>query len=118
MINDELLSTMKKADDLLGEYKKMLEPVLAELARQFSMDMFGVPDKATAEFGHYEAGIDTITLRISREEDFHRIAPTEGNKEERNKQYREWIDKKYGWDIPLCRKMTEMGIGRICVTTL
>ena len=118
MINDELLSTMKKADDLLGEYKKLLEPVLAELARQFSMDMFGVPDKAAAEFGHYEAGIDTITLRISREDDFHRMAPTEGNAEERNKQYREWADKKYGWDIPLCQKMREMGIGRICVTTL
>lgn len=116
MTDDELLSVLKRADDLLGEYKKMLEPVLEELARRFSMDMFGVPDKATAEFGHEEAGVDVITLRLlcdAEEEEKGKIAniTTFAGR-------RAWIDKKYGWDTPFCQKMIEVGIGRIGVTTL
>jgi len=96
MTEDEILAALKKADDLLAEYKKVVEPAAAALAELKSQHMGDCT--YTGDLGCYESGIDAICLHA---EQGSPIRPIEGYMRIR------------AFEAPWREKMEEAGIYRI-----
>ena len=64
-MNDDTIRTrLHQADSLLGEYKRLLRPVLRELAARKSTAA-GV--QYSGDFGCWEQGIDTLCFHLQAE---------------------------------------------------
>jgi hypothetical protein len=65
MTDGELLSILKKADDLLGQYKEAVQPAADELARRKSIKVYGKKGAYAGKLGCQESGSDTVCLHLN-----------------------------------------------------
>jgi hypothetical protein len=65
MTDEELLASLKKADDLLGQYKEAIKPAAAELARRKSEAVYGKEGGYEGRLGCFEMGDNTLCLHLS-----------------------------------------------------
>lgn len=105
MTDDEIISGLKKADALLEEYKKVVQPIAEELARQKSIAVYGKEDCYSGDLGCWEAGCDCVCLHIKD----HARGKTW-------KEDRPFHDKAIDFDIMWSRKSGEAGIKHVHIT--
>lgn len=65
MTEDEIIEAFKKGDELLKQFKTLMLPVAAELARRKSMAAFGRPDLYEGHLGCHDSGINSVCLHIT-----------------------------------------------------
>lgn len=71
MTDDEILAALKRADELLDEYKRVAGPAVKELARQLSLAVGKREGHYDGQFGCYDEGIDTLCLHLDKEAQAH-----------------------------------------------
>lgn len=105
MTDQEILEGLKKADAFLEEYKKTIQPIAEELARQKSIAVYGKEDCYKGDLGCWESGCDAVCLHIkdeARGEDWEADRP--------------FHDKAFEWEHAWHNKAAEVGIRHVYIT--
>lgn len=105
MTDAELLSILKKADDLLGQYKEAIRPAADELARRKSAEIYGKDGVYAGKLGCHEMGADTLCLH--RNSEFRKKHWTEDQALE---------DAAITFDLQWFRKARDAGIKHIHIS--
>jgi hypothetical protein len=105
MTDEEIIETLKKADALLEEYKKIIQPAADELAKRKSIAIYGKEDCYNGDLGCWEVGCNTVCLHIKDQ-----------NRGETWEEDRPLHDKAIDFDIMWSRKADEAGIKHVHIS--
>ena len=108
MTDEELFAKLKEADRLLGEYRKIAEPLALELAKRKSLFVFGKEGAYRGHLGCHEYGIDALCLHIE-----HEFMGASHDEYQAKAE-----DRAYDFELEWSRKAMAAGIENVHVTGL